>query len=207
MKKIKLGLNKKTGPDRVTQGNAIKTAMTGNANFTTPNPTLAAVGTATTNVQTKLTAREAAIEAAKLATEDLHAATEAYDAIMTQLAAYAENITGGDPVKLLSGGFEVRKSPTPIGELGRVENLKVFGNGFPAQLKARWDPLRGAKSYEVQVTSTPDLEASWKAVIPSPASNTAIEGLTSGTRVHVRVRGVARKKTGPFSSAIDCIVP
>jgi hypothetical protein len=45
MSKVKLGLQKLTRDQKLDQANTIKTAMTGNANFTTPNPTLAAYGT------------------------------------------------------------------------------------------------------------------------------------------------------------------
>ena len=51
MAKIKLGLQKLTPDQKVDLANTIKTAITGNANFTTPNPTLAAYGTLITMAQ------------------------------------------------------------------------------------------------------------------------------------------------------------
>jgi hypothetical protein len=51
MAKVKLGLRELTPDERVDLANTIKTAMTGNANFTTPNPTLAAYGTLITTAQ------------------------------------------------------------------------------------------------------------------------------------------------------------
>jgi hypothetical protein len=48
---VKLGLQKLTPDQKVDLANTIKTAMTGNANFTTPNPTLAAYGTLITPTQ------------------------------------------------------------------------------------------------------------------------------------------------------------
>jgi hypothetical protein len=45
MAKVKLGLKNLTRDEKIDQANTIKTAMTGNANFTTPNPTLASYGT------------------------------------------------------------------------------------------------------------------------------------------------------------------
>jgi hypothetical protein len=44
MAKVKMGLSRLTPDELVDLANTIKTAMTGNANFTTPNPTLAALG-------------------------------------------------------------------------------------------------------------------------------------------------------------------
>src|SRR6516225_4428925 len=49
MSKVKLGLRNLTPDQKIDLANTIKTAMTGNANFTTPNPTLAAYGTMIAN--------------------------------------------------------------------------------------------------------------------------------------------------------------
>ena len=207
MKQIKLGLSSMNASDRVDFGTSVKTAMTGNANFTTPNPALATLGSNVTDLAAKIAARQNAVDAAKQATEALHASMGTFDLTLTQLAAYVENVTAGDVVKILSSGFAVRNQPTPTTELGQVINLQVGANGYPGVLKARWDPLTGAKLYDAQITTTPDVESSWRSIKPCPAANTDIEDLVSGTRVSVRVRGVVRKLAGPFSSAISCIVP
>ena len=44
MAKVKLGLDKLTPDQMVAFANTIKTAMTGNANFPSPNPTLPSAG-------------------------------------------------------------------------------------------------------------------------------------------------------------------
>jgi hypothetical protein len=207
MKKIKLELNRKTALELASQGTTIKTAMTGNANFATPNPTLATFGAGVTGLQSAITARQVAEDAAKAATEALHTAIGNYKLLAIQLAAYAENITGGDAVKLESGGFELRASPSPIGQLGQVEDLKLKINGFPGRLHARWKPLHGAMSYDVQVSPTPLVEASWMNVSGSSKSFTTIEDLTSGTRMYVRVRGIGKSPAGPWSEPIGKIVP
>ncbi len=139
MKYIKLLLGQKSVDEKVTQGTSIKTAMTGNPNFQTPNPSLTAVGTVVTNLQTKQVARANAVEAAKAATVDLHAAEDAYDLTITQLAAYAEGVTLGDPVKLESGGFELRNPRTPATGPDRVENLQVITNRFSGRFLANWN--------------------------------------------------------------------
>jgi hypothetical protein len=207
MKKIKLGLSHKTVDEKVAQGTAIKTAMTGNANFSTPNPSLATVGTKTTALQAAKVARDNAIEAAKAATEALHAAEADYDATITQLAAYAENITAGDPVKLESGGFELRSNATSVTDLDQVHDLRVVTNGVPGRFEVRWDNVHGAKMYEVQITATPADESSWETAKISAPTRLRIEDLPSGTRQYTRVRAVAKQLTGPWSSTVDKIVP
>jgi hypothetical protein len=51
MAKVKLALKDLSRDQLADKGDAIKTAMTGNANFPTPNPTLAAYGTLITTAQ------------------------------------------------------------------------------------------------------------------------------------------------------------
>jgi hypothetical protein len=46
MSKVKLGLKNLTRDQKLDQANTIKTAMTGNANFPTPNPSHTTLGTA-----------------------------------------------------------------------------------------------------------------------------------------------------------------
>jgi hypothetical protein len=51
MAKVKLGLRDLSPSEKLDLANTIKTAMTGNGNFPTPNPTLAAYGTLITTAQ------------------------------------------------------------------------------------------------------------------------------------------------------------
>ena len=51
MAKVKLGLKELSPDQKVDLANTIKTAMTGNANFTTPNPPLATIATLITTAQ------------------------------------------------------------------------------------------------------------------------------------------------------------
>jgi hypothetical protein len=207
MRKIKLGLKKKTVPQRIAQGNLLKSSMTGNANFVTPNPSLATLGAKTDAMQAKLTARDAAVEAAKMATEQLHTAVADYDATVTTLAAYAENITGGDAAKLESGGFELRADAVPVTELGQVKNLDVKTNGYPGRFLGDWDPLHGAKAYEVQLSPEPMTDSTWETVKVAPASKVKLDDLPSGSKRWLRVRGIAKNLAGQWSEPVAKIVP
>jgi len=60
MAKPKLGLSTLTDNEIIALATTIVTAMTGNANFNTPNPTLASVTTAKTTAQTKVAAYNSA---------------------------------------------------------------------------------------------------------------------------------------------------
>jgi hypothetical protein len=207
MQYVKLELSKKTVDEKVAQGNAIKTGMTGNANFPSPSLSLTAFGTTINALAAKKIARDQALEAAKAATADLHTAEQAYDLSVSQLAAYAEGAVGGDALKLEGAGFAIRKTPEPIIGLDMVDDLKVTSNSYNGVLFARWKPLRGAKSYEVQLCPDPVVETGWRSIKPSPASKTEIDNLTSGVKMWVRVRGVAKKIAGPWSQPAGKVVP
>src|SRR5437867_3688963 len=94
MAKVKLGLKDLTPDETVAVANTIKTAMTGNANFATPNPTLAALGTLITTAQTKINAYNSALTAVATALADRDTALLALRGGLTQEAAYVENVTG-----------------------------------------------------------------------------------------------------------------
>src|SRR5207253_8950786 len=100
MSKVKLGLADLTPDETVALANLIKTAMTGNANFATPNPTLAALGTLITTAQTKIATYNTASAAVDTALADRDTALLGLRGGLTQEAAYVENITGGDRVKI-----------------------------------------------------------------------------------------------------------
>jgi hypothetical protein len=207
MKLVKLGLAEKTIDEKVAQGNAIKTGLTGNANFPSTTPTAASLGTTTTALANAKIARDNAFEAAKAATVALHVAEDAYDAAVTQIAASCEATANGDAAKLEGAGFEMRATATPINTLTQVQNLRLTSNTYAGKLFARWDPVRGAKSYEVQICADPPTEENFRPLTPATAGTYVIADLPSMTRQWLRVRGVSKKSVGPWSQMANKVVP
>ena len=132
MAKVKLDLAS-FDPDGLTgKADAIKTAMTGNANFPSPNPTLTVLGTDNTTAKTKVSAQKNAQLAAKQATVDRDASLDVLRKDMTLLATYVENASGGDPVKIQSAGMDVKSDRTPLVELDQVLILALTRARIPA---------------------------------------------------------------------------
>jgi len=208
MAKVKLGLSR-LGPDElVTLANTIKTAMTGNANFTTPNPTLAALGTLITTAQTKIASYESAKAAVDTALSDRDTALAALRAGLSQEADYVQNVSAGDATKIESAGMSVRDDGSPIGTPTQVLNLVVTAGDNDGTLDASWDPVRGAASYEIQTSVDPVSGTSWAFKQSATKSNANIAGLTSGTKMWVRVRAVGSgNSTGPWSDPATKVVP
>jgi hypothetical protein len=207
MDKVKLNLRSLSPEELAGLANNIVTAMTGNANFPTPNPTLASVGGLIDALQIKIAAQTAAASAAKLATSERKTAEDALGDALRQLAAYVENASGGDQVKIESAGMQVRSGSGSIGELAQVSNLSVSEGDDDGELDAQWDRVYGAKSYEVQTSADPNVAGSWVLKMTATKSRCSISGLTSGNRVWVRVRGMGAAGPGPWSDPAGKVVP
>ena len=205
MAKVKLGLANMSPDDIVSLANQIKTAMTGNANFPSPNPTLTALATAITTATTKVAAQAAA----KQATDDRDAAIAELCALLTSLADHVSNVSGGDPVKIESAGMGVKAPNAPIGALGQVQNLSISAGDSVGRLNLQWDPVRGVTNYEIQSSTDPNVASGWKLVDTSGSSRLSMDGLTSGQKLWFRVRAKAPKKVndGPWSDPATKVVP
>ena len=208
MRTIRLELDKRTVDEKISQGSGIQSGVAANpAVFPDPNPGLPEFAAVVATLQEQKTARDNLIAATHVATLRLQAAEKTYDNMVTQLAAYAQCVTAGDAASLERAGFELRRAKVPTYELGAVQSLVVRVTAYPGMLHARWDRLHGAKFYEVQVSLDLSTESDWRTIKSCTASKTIIEGLTSGTRIWVRVRGLVKDIKGPYSSPAPCMVP
>jgi hypothetical protein len=209
MAKPKLNLDRLNPEEVVALGLTVKTALTGNAAFATPNPALAALGTLITTAQTKIAACNTARAAWQTAGNDRDVAVEALKAGLRAEAAYVENVSGGDAVKIQSAGMAVKAANTPLGQLAPVTNLSVAAGDDDGELDATWDPVRGAKSYQVQTCADPITPAGWKDAAPVSKSRKALTNLPSGVRTWVRVRAIGAKEenNGAWSDPAVKTVP
>ena len=208
MSKVRLSLGSLSGEELVASANTVKTAMTGNANFPTPNPTLAAFGTLITTASTGIATYNTAKAAAETALADRDAALAALRSSFSLLGDYVQNVSGGDAAKIESAGMDVRSEGAPVA-MTQVLDLAVSEGDNPGSLDAMWKPVRGARSYEVQVnTVNVDVEANWSFRKSSSKSSAVLDGLTSGAKVWVRVRAVGTKDdTRPYSDPATKVVP
>jgi hypothetical protein len=121
-------------------------------------------------------------------------------------AAYAEDEVDGDPMKL-QPIFTLRATPSPIGDLTQVLNLSLTAGESEGELDPAWDKLRGARSYEIQISIDPPTGGTWVHKMSSTKSRCTLVGLTSGAKIWVRVRGVGAAGVGPWSDPAVKIVP
>jgi len=205
--KVKLSMTGLSEADRVARLQDVVTHMTGNANFTTPNPTLASVQTHVTTANTKITAAIAAVTAARMAIQEKRAAVEVVENDFRLLGLYVENVANGDEAKIASAGFELRTPPTPAGIPAAPLGVSAAAGSFPGQLVLRWDPVTGSVIYEIQTTNDPMTEASWVSRGTSTKTTGSVTGLPSGNYCWARVRAIGSAGPGPFSDPAAKTVP
>lgn len=185
----------------------IKTAMTGNAAFTTPTPSLTSIGTAITTAQTALTTALNAQVAAKSATATKDAAITALKTALTQLATYVGLTANGSETTILSSGMAVQSAKTPSAVPDQVTDLSITTGDNNGELDLQWDTVSGAKSYEVQLSPDPMTSTSFVSQPSVTKSRAAIIGLTSGAKMWARVRAVSAGGQGAWSDPATKIVP
>ncbi len=207
MAKVKLNLNALSIADLIQRGTDIKTAMTGNANFTTPIPPLATITTQVTTLTTSNNTYETGALAQKTNLTNRDNAAAALIAGLTQLGGYVEAASAGDEAKIHSAGMGVRGARGPAGVPAQAMNLSLTAGDNEGELDAQWDPVANVKSYDIQTSPEPITGTSWTSKPSVTKSKAVLMGLPSGTRVNVRVRAVGSGGTGAWSDPSVKTVP
>jgi hypothetical protein len=205
--KIKLGLFRMPVSEKIILADTIVTKMTGNPNFITPVPALAAITAKKTATITAQNTAEVKRSDAKGATEDLADAAKELDMILTQAALYVENVSGGDVAKILSAGMNVKDIATPVGPLPPPLALSAMAGNNDGEIDLNWEPVYGARSYVIQMTTDPNVPESWAHKANATESYAVILGLTSGGKYWFRVAGVGAAGQGAFSGAESKYAP
>ena len=208
--KVKLNLSVKSDTDLLTFAQGHATAMTGNANFTTPLPPAAAFTAAVTGFSTALGAFTTAQAAAKLATTNKDSARDALEALLTARGNYVELTasTAADPKAVVeSANFSVKAAPAASQIPDPVTNLAITAGDNAGELDLQWDPSNFATHYNVQISPDPITPTSWISQPDVTKSKAVVLGLTSGARMWVRVRAAGPGGIGAWSDVATKIVP
>lgn len=183
--------------DKVAKALLVETKMTGNAEFPTPNPTLAELKVGRETLETAIV-EAAGGDHAKVFARNV--AEAALDDLLVRMAMYVSNTSAGNELTILSSGFELRKQPESIGPLDAPPDLEARTGALPGTIDLRCKPVKGAYYYQVQVNATdPDVEANWAPIaFISRASYTAI-GLDPGKHYWFRMTALGAAGASPFS--------
>lgn len=207
MAKVKLALRSLTIPQKVQFMRQVVTSMTGNANFATPTPTLASITAKANDLETRYNDANSARQTAQQKTTLQDTSDGESNALMTQVALYVENTSGGDAAKIQSAGMEVRADGAPIGTLPAPLGLIATVGDIDGELDLDWDSVRGANSYVIQKSPDPITPTSWQQAAIVTKSKGTVTGLTSGTKYWFRVAAVGTAGQGPWSDPATRIAP
>jgi hypothetical protein len=207
MAKVKLNLQRLSALEKVAKARQIVTALTGNANFTTPHPTLAQVTSGADNLETAYADAQTARQSAQTKTSILHDKEDALETLLRQLAAYIESIGGDDESMILSAGLDVRSAATSTIPPSSPVSLTATEGDHDGEIDLSWDTVKGAKSYVIERSGDPPTATSWSHTTVALKSSATVNGLTSGTRYWFRVAAVLSAGQSGWSDPATKIAP
>jgi SMC interacting uncharacterized protein involved in chromosome segregation len=207
MASIKLNLSKLTISGKLDLAKQIINAMTGNSNFTTPNPTLAQLTTAANNLEAARDEVLALRAQAKNKTVIQEQLEDALEKLLTQLASYVENISANDPAIITSAGMDIRAAATPIGPLAPPSRFNTTTGDSDGEIDASWNSDPGAKSYVIETSTQGPPAAVWTQAKTTTKSKETITGLQSGQRYWFHVAAIGATGQSGWSDISTRIAP
>jgi hypothetical protein len=200
MKLIKAGTTGLNAEGLIAKSEFVEGKMTGNVNFTTPNPTIIAV----------TAAREALVQAVaqaeSRATADIAVRNELAAALrimLVNLARYVNNVAGGDVDKAVSSGFDLAKKPEPSTSLAPPSKLEVRASDFEGCVDLIWKSVEDARMYQVYINAgDPSDTNKWTMVLVGSRAKARIANLVPGQYYSFRVTALGRIGEGPASDVV-----
>jgi hypothetical protein len=179
------------------------TGLTGNPDFPTPSPTLAAV---TSALSAFTVALANAVNHGKEEISMKNGKRAELVSLMRQLASYVTITADGDMTKMLSSGFPYQKPfRTPIGPLEAPVSPTLRRGPHSGQLHASVEQIYGAYCYNwrVALVSAPD---TYVQTVQTTASRTTFKGLTSGETYVVTANAVGSDGPSDWSDDAELMV-
>lgn len=203
MKKLKVTTSRLTVQELISLGRSVVRQIAPEPPEVPPYPDMEEVAerlrVATDEADEASKAYQMAVSAAAAALSERNAKLEALRQAHRATAAAVEVHAKGEAAQLAQSGYGLSKTPVRSkAHPERVENLVLHLTDFEGQLRATWEPVRGALIYEIETSPDGGPEA-WQPAGYSSASNRVLKGLPPGERVRVRVRAVGRHGTGAWS--------
>jgi len=207
MPKVKLNFDRLSVPEKIARARQIIAAVTGNSNFPTPTPTLAAVTTAIDELETASGDAQAARREARHLTGAQTVKEDKLHQLVTQLGSYVEAVAGDDEAMIMSAGLEMRSAATTDSTAPTApETLTATTGNHEGEIELSWDTVRGARSYVVERATDPQA-GPWTQSGVSPRSSLIVEGLESGKRYYFRVAAVTLNGQSPWSNQAVKVAP
>ena len=187
-------------PTLISLARAIVQAMTGNASFPSPDPTLAALNTAVSDLEAAEVAAQARTKGAATARNQKRAALVT---LLEQLKGYVQKAADADKehgaALIQAAAMNIRKTPVHHARVFAATQGAVSGS---AKLEAAAAARRA--SYEWQYSA--DGGKTWQVGPATLQAKTSVTGLQPGTSYMFRYRSVIKTGASDWSDATALIV-
>jgi len=203
LKKAKIAFMNLTIPQKIAKATSVVGQMTGNANFTTPDPALADVTAKVASMENVQAAADAIRTASVAQTALMHRTEEELDAMITKLGSYVTDTSAGDEAKILSSGFAVADTPGPVGELYPPQDFYGTPGDEEGEVNLMWNRLKnvGKHTYNVFGRKYGSGE-DFVLMAGTDQTKVDIKGLDPGVKYDFYVVGVKENQPGPASETI-----
>ncbi len=198
MAKLKEGISRLTSAELVIKGRNIVTMMTGNPSFTPLQARLSAITDACDALDTAN--QEAQFVGGKLVHEAKRNGEALLRSLIVALSPAVQAASGGDPVKILSAGFDVARKPQRQALPNELDNFQAVYTPFDNAAKFRWLGQEAAKFYQMEQLEE---DGSWSVVATTTRTTHTVKGLISGKRYSFRAYAVGTAGTGPASQVVE----
>ncbi|MEA3187050.1 MAG: hypothetical protein QOD99_880 [Chthoniobacter sp.] len=202
MNKLNSGFTKLADDEFDNKAQSIVAALTGNANFPSPTPTLASITSQLTACQSALAMKPGqARDAQVIATRTLLADS------LDKLARGLELVPNVTEAMLATSGFDLRKVPTSTGEtVAAPGNVRLKQTGVSGVIQVLSDAVPRASAYEMQYTKNPNTGPWLDGGTFASTRGIGVSGLTRGKDYWVRLRAVGTNGPGPWSDPATILV-
>ena len=207
MAQIKLNFSRLSIPEKVARARQIVASMTGNAHFTTPQPTLVAITDAADQLEAAAADVQTTRQQAKAKTTIQNTKEDALDKLIAQEAGYVTAVAGGDEAIIQSAAMDVRAAPGASAIPAQPQALGATAGDHDGQMDLSWDPVITATSYVIETSPDPPTGTSWKHLGVSTKSSFTVTNLISGSRVWFRVAAVNAAGQSGWSDPATKIAP
>jgi hypothetical protein len=190
----------KAVPALITYAQGIVKGMTGNTSFPTPNPTLASVTEAVTDLQTAETAVLARTKgAATVRNEKKTALVTLLQELRGYIQAQADaNMENGASI-IQSAGIAVKKTAVRAPRVFAAKPGAVSGT-----VKLMTNSAGHRASYEWQYSTNGG--TTWTTMPTTLQAKTSLTGLTAGSTVEFKYRPVTKTGEGNWSQPVSLLV-
>jgi hypothetical protein len=195
---VKLGHTRVTFTALVDMSRTNVTMMTGNADFPTPNPSLATITTAADRLDTAIRAFD--FTRSRLDKQERDLSFAELKALRADLGAYVQTTSGGDQELITSAGFLTEAKREPLGLLPAPTDVRALVRPYPGSLEVRFGGVKGRSSYQLYICmGDPKVEANWKLHAITGKTRVIVDGLTSDTTYYFRVTALGAAGYSPVS--------